>query len=380
MDGIPHQFPVVEHEIYLNHAGVAPWPRCAAMAASAFAEENMLHGAAMYPKWLEAEAQLRENAARLINAPSADDIAFVKNTSEGLSIVAHGLTWKDGDNVVGIHQEFPSNRVVWESLADYGVAFRTLDLARSTDPESDLLSLCDAHTRVMAVSAVQFADGFRLNLEQLGEACRARGILFCVDAIQQIGALPFDAQAIEADFVIADGHKWMLGPEGLGLFYSHPDAREQLTLRQFGWHMRERPGDYEPDSPWKISGTATRFECGSPNMLGIHALNASIGLLLNEGMEKVGKTILERTRFIADWAESRPDIRLLSPISPDRQSGISTLRHRKLPPESLQRHLADNHVVCAVRGGGVRFSPHFYIPLTQLEEACDLLEQATRAA
>ncbi len=380
MENPSHQFPVTEHQIYLNHAGVAPWPRCAAEAASAFAAENMHHGAANYPKWLETEGQLRAHCSRLINAPSADDIAFVKNTSEGLSMVAHGLHWKSGDNVVGILQEFPSNRVVWESLADYGVEFRSLDLARSTAPESDLLALCDSRTRVMAVSAVQFADGFRLNLEQIGMACRKRGILFCVDAIQQIGALPFDAQAIGADYVIADGHKWMLGPEGLGLFYSRADARERLTLRQFGWHMREHPGDYETGSPWKISASATRFECGSPNMLGIHALNASLDLLLDVGMDEVSEAVLERTRFIAQWAESRPDIELLSPTSPDRQSGISTLRHRKIPSDRLQHHLAGNRVICAVRGGGLRFSPHFYTPYAQLERACDLLEQAVHAA
>lgn len=374
-----HQFPVIDHQIYLNHAGVAPWPRCAAEAASAFAEENMHHGAADYPRWLETEQELRERCARLINAPSADDIALVKNTSEGLSMVAHGLNWKSGDNVVGIRQEFPSNRITWESLAEYGVEFRTLDLATSTDPESDLLALCDSRTRLMAVSAVQFADGFRLNLEQLGEACSRRGILFCVDAIQQIGSLPFDSQAISADYVIADGHKWMLGAEGLGLFYSRPDAREQLQLRQFGWHMRQRPGDYETGSPWAVSATATRFECGSPNMLGIHALNASLGLILDLGMEDIGEAVLQRTRFVAEWVATHADIELLSPKGTDRQSGISTLRHLKASPEPIQQRLAQDGVICAVRGGGVRFSPHFYTPYAQLEQACEMFERSAHA-
>jgi len=374
------QFPVTARHIYLNHAAVAPWPRCAAEAVTAFATENADHGAASYPRWLDTERKLRAAAARLINAPSPDDIALLKNTSEGLSVIAHGLRWDAGDNVVGIHQEFPSNRVVWESLREYGVAFRALDLATSTDPEHDLLAMCDNRTRLLAVSAVQFSNGLRLDLERLGEACRRRGILFCIDAIQQLGALPFDTVAAAADFVVADGHKWMLGPEGIALFYSHSESRDRLRLRQFGWHMRRDPGDYEAGSKWEISPSATRFECGSPNMLGIHALEASLALLEEVGMPAVGKAVFERTRRITAWAESHPDFELLSPREPGRQSGITTLRHRTVPADLLHRGLADAGVICAVRGGGIRFSPHFYTPLEQVDRACELLERASRTA
>jgi len=150
--------------------------------------------------------------AALIGAPSPADIALVKNTSEGLSIVAYGIDWRPGDNVLGIAQEFPSNRMVWESLSDQGVAYRRLDLYASSRPEADLMALCDERTRLLALSSVQYARGLKLDLERLGDFCRERDILFCVDAIQSLGVVPFDLQRIRADFVVADGHKWLLGP------------------------------------------------------------------------------------------------------------------------------------------------------------------------
>lgn len=369
------EFPVTRHHIYLNHAAVAPWPRRAAEAVAAFAKENLNHGAARYPDWLDTERRLRALGAWLLHAPTADDIALLKNTSEGLSVVAHGLDWQAGDNVVGIRQEFPSNRVVWESLARHGVEFRTLDLATAADPEAALFDLCDRHTRLLAVSAVQFATGQRLDLERLGTFCRQRDILFCVDAIQQLGALPFDVEATSADYVVADGHKWMLGPEGVALFYSRPEARERLQLHQFGWHMREHPGDYEPGTSWDVSRSATRFECGSPNMLGIHALAASLGLLQEQGMARIGDAVLERSRMLTRWAADHPAFTPLSPVDPARQSGIVNLRHARIPPEVLHGRLSRAGVICALRGGGLRLSAHFYTPIAQLEETCRLLDE-----
>jgi len=375
---VDDEFPVAGNHIYLNHAAVAPWPRRTAEAVAAFGEENLRHGAAHYPRWLETERRLRELGAWLVNAPEPDDIALLKSTSEGLSVVAHGLSWSAGDSVVGIRQEFPSNRIVWESLAEYGVDYRTLDLATLSldagdDPEAALMSLCDSSTRLLAVSSVQFATGLRLDLPRLGEYCRRHDILFCVDAIQHLGALSFDAQACMADFVVADGHKWMLGPEGLALFYSRPEARERLRLYQYGWHMRRNAGDYEPGTAWEISPTATRFECGSPNMLGVHALAASLELLQSFGIEQVAMTIDSHVQRLSERIASHRDFQLLSPADPPRQSGIVNLRHRKVPAKVLHQRLTEAGVICAVRGGGLRLSPHFYTPLKQIERSWKLL-------
>jgi selenocysteine lyase/cysteine desulfurase len=353
--------------IHLNHAAVAPWPLVTQQAVQAFAQENAALGSWHYLRWLQVEQELRERARILLNAASVGEIALVKNTSEGLSFVAYGLDWHAGDNVVGIAQEFPSNRFVWQSLASQGVAFRPLDLSQATaDPEQALFALCDANTRLISVSAVQYASGLRMDVARIGAFCRARGILLCVDAIQQLGAIPFDVQAIQADFVVADGHKWLLGAEGLGLFYVRQAVQDQLKLTQFGWHMAANPADYAAEQ-YQIASDARRFECGSPNMLGIHALHASLGLLLAVGMDQVWAGIQARTQYLLDGLQAIADVEILSDLRAERRSGIVTFRLRDGDTEALFQRLVAAQVLCAPRGGGIRLSPHYYTPLAQLD-------------
>ncbi len=351
---------------YLNHAGVAPWPRRTVATVARFASECGAFGAARYPQWMAVEQRLRERLGRLIGA-AASDVALVKSTSEALSIIAHGLRWKAGESVVGIAQEFPSNRIVWESLASRGVAMRLLDLDRSRSPEDDLLALCDRATRLVAVSSVQYAKGLRLDLDRLGASCRERGLLLCVDAIQSLGALPFDLGSTGAHFVVADGHKWMLGPEGVALLYVAPEVREQLDLLQYGWHMVAKRGDFDR-SDWSPAADATRFECGSPNSLGIHALEASLSLLEEMGIEQVAEAIRQRTAHLIDSID-RAGFELVSPRDPQRRSGIVTFRVPQVRSDVIYRELMKREVICAHRGGGIRFSPHFYTTEDTLERA-----------
>ena len=348
MDPLTGGFRLKEGLLYLNHAGVSPWPERTARAVQRFAEENMLQGSVDYLRWLGIEAGLRRKAKELINAPSADDIALLKNTSEALSVVAYGLDWKKGDTVVGSNQEFPSNRIVWESLALKGVEFREADLRGAARPEDALFGQVDTRTRLISVSSVQFATGLRMDLPRIGAFCKEKGILFCVDAIQSIGAVRCDVQEMHADFVMADGHKWMLGPEGLALFYTSPAARDLLRLTQYGWHMVERAGDFDRRE-WSIEKSARRFECGSPNMLGIHALEASLSLLLEKGMEQVEREVIARSRYLIDRILSLPELELLSPPEPGRYAGIVTFSHRSTDTDALYRHLTRNGVVCAPR-------------------------------
>lgn len=366
-------FPQKKGLIYLNHAAVAPWPSLTAEAVKHFAEENVTVGAWHYPQWLATEKTLREIARRLINAPSEEDIALVKNTSEGLSIVASGLDWQTGDNIVTSNEEFPSNRIPWEALAHQGVELRQADLAAEATPEDSLLAQVDKRTRLLTISSVQYASGLKINLERLGQFCRQQDILFCVDAIQSLGALRFDCQAIHADFVVADGHKWMLGPEGIGLFYCPPKAREQLRLHQFGWHMVEAVGDYDRED-WRIARSARRFECGSLNMIGIVALKESLSLLLEEvGIDRIEQAVLANTAYLAQKIQAEPKLELLSSQFPERYSGITTFKRRETDLPALHRYLMEQGVVCAQRGNGIRFSPHFYISREQLDHALALV-------
>lgn len=380
MDIAPHvaaEFPLREDLIYLNHAAVAPWPRRTADAVARFAEENATQGAYDYPVWLEREARLRRQLADLLNAPDPTDIALVKNTSEALSMVAHGLPWQAGDRVLSATEEFPSNRIVWESLAPRGVALDLVDLQAADDPEGALIAALGERTRLLAVSSVQFGSGLRLNLARLGAACRARGVLFCVDAIQSLGALPMDVQAVGADFVMADAHKWLLGPEGIGVFYCAAAQRERLALFEYGWHMREDYLDF--DSPdWRPARSARRFECGSPNMLGIHAFSASVSLLQEIGADAVAENVLRNASYLIDALDGIQGFRLVTPPQRARYGGIVTVRHERVPAATLHQALQAQGVVCAVRAGGVRFSPHFYTGTRQLERAVTALEAAAR--
>ena len=368
------RFPHLDQLLYLNHAAVAPWPAVAQAAVERFARENALLGAKNYPQWMETEQRLRQLLARLINAPTAADIALVKNTSEALSFVAYGLSWRAGDNIVTSDQEFPSNRIVWESLAQQGVALRQVDLASAGTPEEALLNRVDERTRLLTISSIEYASGLRLDLETLGRYCRDHDIYFCVDAIQSLGAVEVDVQAIEADFLMADGHKWMLGPEGLALFYCRAEIRDDLKLNQYGWHMVDRMGDYD-QREWRVAASARRFECGSPNMLGIHALEASISLLLEEGMSRVEAGVLENARYLMEAIDRRPHLQRITDASPGRHGGIVTFKAPGCDHGELYRQLMASDVICAHRGGGIRFSPHFYTPKTQIDHALERVDE-----
>ena len=367
MSTLNDEFPQIDGLRYLNHAAVSPWPRRASDAVTSFAQQNITIGARDYPQWLAVETRLRNRLARLLNAPTPADIALVKNTSEALSFVAFGLEWKPGDQVVISDEEFPSNRVVWEALRPQGVEVIQVSL-KGEDPEGNLLAACGPNVRLLAISAVQYASGLRLDLPRLGEDCEQRGVLLCIDAIQQLGALPFDAQQCRCAFAMADGHKWLLGPEGLGVFYCRSDLRDQLKLHEYGWHMLEHAGDYDR-SDWQPANSAQRFECGSPNLLGAMALEASLSLLEEVGIVTVAQALAERIDHLHRELSAMPGAELLSPTDPARRAGILTFRIEGIDNPTLFQRLKEEQVVCALRGGGIRFSPHFYTPPEVIEQS-----------
>lgn len=352
-------FPQDDDILYLNHAAISPWPKSTSDIINDFTEQNCRRGSKNYLQWLDTENQLRERLRQLINADSIDDIALLKNTSEGLSVIAYGLEWNDGDNVIIPKDEFPSNRIVWESLSQMGVETRQVDILSSLDPEQTLMDAVDSRTRLVSVSAVQYHTGFKLDLEKIGLLCRQHNVLYVIDAIQHLGALVFDNKKIQADFIVADGHKWMMGPEGLALFYSSQASRQQLNLKQYGWRMIEDPHNLTQQQ-WTVTKSAQRFECGSPNMLGIFALNASVKLLLDIGIEQIQHAILTNSKRIREYINQAPDYELISQADNNRCSGITTFRHLHQSNQQLFNKLCDLGVQCAIRGNGIRFSPHYY--------------------
>ena len=320
------------------------------------------------------EKELRRKLARLTGAMAEDDIALLKNTTEGISLVAWGLDWQAGDNIVLPRGEFPSNRLPWLAQSALGVEVREVDIWTAENAENALLEAMDSNTRLLSVSAVQWSDGFRLDLEILGKACRSKSVLFFVDAIQQLGALSVDVETCHIDFLAADAHKWLLGPEGIAVFYCHESARPRLRLIQQGWHMFDNPWNFQRKE-WEPSTSAKRFEAGSPNSLGQAALHASLNLLLETGMEQVSARILQNTEFLINTLSPIAGVQITSRTEPERRSGIVSFTHESIPSRTLNTRLAESGITCAVRGNSIRLSPHFYQDETDLTEFIQLLER-----
>ena len=362
------EFPLREGLIYLNHAMASPWPRRTAEALKAFADENLRQGATRFAEWGHTDGELRSRLRRLLNADAVEDIALVKNTSEGLSAVALGIDWEPGRNVVLPMQEFPSNRYCWDRLSAQGVEIRKVDILAAECPEQALIDACDDQTRLLTVSSVHFGTGLRMDLETLGRFCRDKGILFCVDAIQSLGALPVDVQAIQADFVVAGSQKWLLSPEGVAVFWSRAEARAQLRPLIYGWRSAQEPFDYDTQD-WRLETSGRGFEGGTLNTAGNHALNASLSLFEEVGMRQVTDAVLERTDYLIERLSQRNEVQWISNLDAERRSGITVFRLQGKDNDTLHKHLGNHGVFCAKRGGGIRFSPHFYTPMEQLEEA-----------
>jgi selenocysteine lyase/cysteine desulfurase len=369
---IAKEFPLDEEIIYLNHAAVSPWPKRTSEAVKAFAEENTQFGAQNYLKWLQKEKELRKQLQKLINAPSFNDIALLKNTSEALSVVASGLKWQSGDNIVSSNEEFPSNRITWQAQSKYGVEFREVDLNSYDSPEQALILACDDKTRLLTISSVQYGTGKVIDLHKLGDFCQSNNILFCVDAIQSLGALPFDVQSVNADFIMADAHKWMLGPEGIAVFYCKSEVRDALELHQYGWHMVKNVGDYAAKD-WEVADSAQRFECGSPNMLGIHAFSASLSLIEEIGIETISRNIINNSIYIIDNIKNINSLKFISPIDEPHLAGIVTFNINGKDMSEIYTKLMKNNVICANRAGGIRFSPHFYTNQKSIDKGLEAL-------
>ncbi len=351
-------FPVTTELAYLNHAGVAPVSTRVEEALRRFLAEITRRGAFDYARVSDAEVErVRDRAATLLGAGSSE-IAFVKNTTEGLGLVAAGLDWRRGDQVVTCDLEYPSNVYPWWSLADRGVETVLLRAEAGRLPlERVQEALQSPRARLLALSSVEFGSGMRHDLEALGRLCQERGVLFCVDAIQTLGCLPLDVERCRIDFLAADGHKWLLSLEGCGIFYC---ARRVLDLVRpwvVGWRSVVDNHDFDTYRT-ELQPGAGRFEEGTPNTAGVFALGAAIDLLLEIGIDAIAARVLALTdRLVAGLVERGAEC--LSPRGAEA-SGIVSFR---LPDEPVARTVARlraQRIFVVARRGGVRASPHFY--------------------
>lgn len=350
------EFPIIDKYIYLDHAGVAPVSLRAKAAVEKFLSESAQGGAFHYPQWALRIAHARKNCARLVNA-TADEIAFVKNTSHGLSLVAGGLDWKAGDNVLFYEKEFPANIYPWLNLKRKGVEARTIPSRDGRVLLEDIERIVDSRTRLIAISSVQFSNGFRIDLKSVGELCRQKGILLCVDAIQGLGVIPVDVKECNVDFLSADAHKWLLGPEGIGIFYCRKELAGRLDPPLIGWKSVRNDFDFDhPD--FQLKTDALRFEEGTMNLMGIFGLGAAIELLLEVGIENIEERVLGLGDVIIQEAEKR-GFAVLTPKAREERAGIITFSGG-FDPARVRDALREKGIMVNARGGGIRVSPHFY--------------------
>jgi selenocysteine lyase/cysteine desulfurase len=351
------EFPVTRRWAYFDHAAQAPLPRRSADMFRSTVEEQLNNGVVGWPAREQRLEAVRDQVARLVNA-DRDEIAFICSTTHGIGLIAEGFPWKEGDNVVSADDEYPSNLYPWKNLASRGVSLRLVPSRDGRIWIDDLIAAMDTSTRVLTISHVEFATGFRNDLDALAEICHGRGIALFVDAIQGLGPLTIDVRRTPIDFMAADGHKWLLGPEGAGLLYVRRDWIDRLRPIGVGWHSVV--GSYNsPLNEFRLKASAQRWEGGSLNMAGLHAFGASVSLFLELGPAAVSLRALDRAAAVRELAATAGWTVHGSTHAADC-SAIVVLEHAGTDSHQTVRELLRQGVVVCCRRGRLRISPHFY--------------------
>ncbi len=360
------EFPVTDELIYLNHAAVCPLPRRTAGAVCAMANEYRDRGSWDYPHILDTVRRGRERLANLIDA-RPHEVAYVKNTTSGLMLAAESIPWRAGDSVVVAGIEFPANVYPWLNLRRRGVEVRIVEARERLLHVDDYRAACDASTRAIAVSWVQYSTGQRMDLPALAGIAREVGAYLIVDAIQGLGALQADVGEMGADVLCADGHKWLLSVEGCAPLFVSDRIIGDLEPFWRGWCSVPTPMDLGAhDQPPR--NDARRFEEGSANTIGAAALDASAGLLLEVGPAEVERRIIALTDGLIEGLRAG-GCTIVSPLAPEERSGIVCFEHPTRDADEVVERLTHEGIAAASRMGLVRLSPHFYNDEGEIERA-----------
>ncbi|WP_422368719.1 aminotransferase class V-fold PLP-dependent enzyme [Pelagibius sp.] len=351
-------FPIKKKRSYLNNASIGPMSEPVLEAVEDFLHDVRDNGRNNYPYWCRhADTTIKNRIGRLIGA-SGDEIAFTKNTTEGLGFVANGLDWREGDNVVLPDIEYPSNVYCWMNLKKRGVEIRWVKNRDGYVPLDAIRDAITPRTRLISLSPVQFSNGFRQDLALISQLCAERGVLLNLDAIQWIGALRMDVSQHRINFMSAGGHKWLLAPIGTGFFYCNSESLNQLAPPTVGYHTVDK-GEAHLDYELIYRPGAGRFEEALVNFPGIWGLDAAVKLQLAVGTMEIERHILDLTAYAAD-ALQRLGCRIASPMSEQARSGLLSFTVPNADGEQIEARLRDEAVDIAVRDGRLRASPSFF--------------------
>jgi len=365
-------FPIGERSIYLNHAAVSPLPITSLSAIEAQLKDVHENGSINFRSWLAVKERTRELLAGLLGA-RADQIAFMRNTSDALSSVANGLKWRPGDNIVTFSREFPSNIYPWLRSRDaFGVELRMCEEREGRIDFSELESLIDRNTRVVAISHVQYASGFRIDLERLGRIARQHDALFVVDAIQALGVVPTNVEAELIDVAAGASHKWLLGPEGVGYLYLSDRARDRIEPTLVGWISVPDPEDYfNFDQGWNRGTLA--WETGTGPTALIYGLKASLELLTRCGPGNIASYLEHLTDYLCERLAEKP-YEIVSSRRPREKSHIVCIQHREgHSAMHLYSRLRSRNIITAPRADRLRIAPHLYNTSQEIDELINTL-------
>lgn len=359
-------FPVTEHSIYLNHAAVSAPPRLTIDAIQSQLADVSNNGSVNFRQWLAVKESARRLLAAMLNA-RPEQVAFVRNTSDGLSTVANGFDWRPGDNLVTFRNEFPSNLYPWLRLRDaLGIEVRFAEERAGRVELDELINLIDHRTRIVAISQVQYASGFRTDLEKLGRAARAHDALLVADVIQALGVIPLDVAGELVDVAAGAGHKWLLTPEGVGFLYLSDRARERIKPTLVGWTSVPNPEDYGNYEQGWNQGTLA-WETGTAPISLIHGLEASLKLLADVGVAQIQTYLENLTDHLCERLRDTA-YEVVSSRAPKEKSQIVCLRHEQHSAMDLYSLLRKRNIITAPRGNRLRISPHFYNSIAEIDE------------
>jgi selenocysteine lyase/cysteine desulfurase len=371
-ESIRKLFPVTENYTYLNSAAVSPLPLPAVEAVLSQLKDVSANGTTNYLEWIATKDRVRGLIAEMLNV-RADQIAFMRNTSDGFSTVANGLRWEIGDNIVSFEREFPANFYAWRSVRDRsGVQLRLCPEREGRIDLDEFIALIDENTKLVSISAVQFGSGFRADLAKIAEAAHAVDALFAVDIIQGFGAMAFDFPAEGVDIAAGASHKWLFSPEGCGLLYLSDRARARIEPTLVGWISVETPWDFaETEQPFK--STALAWESGTGASSLFYGLEQSLKLIHETGLKNIENYLEDLTDYLCELISGK-DYQIISSRARGEKSQIVCIEHRNgLTSNELAKKLENEKIIVSPRGSRLRIAPHFFNNREDIEKLAENL-------